>query len=428
MSTIAIFFTQAILVIGLPYLVWRIPGVRRVAPLVVLQILLGLALGPSVFGKYSPELWSYLFSDASMQKLMGPSWLAMVLFTFLTGLHWRPSKLEPIGKRLLGMSLMSFLAPGFLGLVAGIFMARQFPEAMGSSADPWHFAAAIGLGISVTALPVLGAILREMDLMEHQLGRTTLGMAALNDAILWCLLSLLLGEMVYQGGSLLASLMIPVRIAIYLLVMVLLIKPLLKWVLARCGIEGDGGLVAVFILVFGSALTTEQIGLHAAVGGFVAGVVIPRPLKRDLIERLEPITVVLLLPFFFATTGMKTSFDVTSNVIVAITLITTVVGMVGKFIGTSLPARSLGKSWPDSIAIGILMQTKGMMEILVLTIFRDAHVISTACFSAMMFMAIITTALTMPMLRIVMPWTSKETPRYVPSSVAESNLVTQDTS
>lgn len=408
MSEMSIFFIQALLVIGLPYLIWRIPGVSRIVPLVVLQILLGLALGPSVFGKYSPDLWSSLFSANSLQKLMGPSWLAIVLFTFLTGLHWRPSKLEPLGKRLVGMSLLSFIVPGFLGFLTGLFIVRQFPEVMGSNANPWHFAMAFGLSISVTALPVLGAILREMDLMEHRLGRISLGMAALNDAILWCFLSIFLAELIYEGETFQNTLIVPIKIAVYLLVMIKGIKPLLKWIFSHCGAEGDCGLVVVFISVFSSSFATEQIGLHAAMGGFLAGIIIPNSFKKNLIERLEPLTVVLLLPFFFATTGMETSFDVTSNVIASITLIAVIVSMVGKFIGTSLPARYLGKSWPDSIAIGVLMQTKGMMEVLVLTIFRDANIISTTCFSAMMFMSIITTSLTMPMLRIVMPWTTKD--------------------
>ncbi|HIJ82830.1 MAG: cation:proton antiporter [Magnetococcales bacterium] len=410
MSAIAIFFTQALLVVGLPYLVWRIPGIRRIVPLVVLQILLGLALGPSILGKYSPDLWSQLFSDASMQKLMGPSWLAIVLFTFLTGLHWQPDEFKFLGKRMLVMSLLSFLVPGFMGLLTGYFMAMLYPDAVGSHANNWHFAIAIGLSISVTALPVLGAILREMNLMGDRLGRMTLGMAALNDVILWCFLSIFLAGLVQEGGTFQSTLMIPVKIAVYLLVMVLVIKPLLQWVMGHCGLVGDGGLVAVFIAVFGSALATEEIGLHAALGGFMTGIILPRCYKQALIERLEPITVVLLLPFFFAMTGMKTSFDATSNTIISITVIAIIISMIGKFIGTSLPARKMGESWPDSIAIGILMQTKGMMEVLLLTIFRDANIISTTCFSAMMFMAIVTTSLTMPMLRIVMPWTTKNPP------------------
>lgn len=408
MSAVAIFLTQALLMIGLPYLFWRIPGVRRMVPLVVLQILLGLALGPSVLGKLSPDLWSTLFSDASMQKLLGPSWLAIVLFTFLTGLHWQPSELGPMGKRLIGLSLSSFLAPGILGTLTGYYIAHRFPESVGPHDNIWNFSIAIGLSVSVTALPVLGAILRETDLMEHRLGRIALGMAAINDAILWCFLSIFLAGMVQSGGTFQDTLMIPVWIAVYVLVMVLVVKPLLHWTLGHCGIVGDGGLVAVFISVFGSALATEQIGLHAALGGFMTGVIIPRQFKQVLIERMEPLTVVLLLPFFFAMTGMKTSFDITSNHIAAITLIAIAVSTLGKFVGTTLPSLWLGEKWSDAAVVGIMMQTKGMMEVLLLTIFRDADIISTSCFSAMMFMAIITTSLTMPMLRILMPLTSKD--------------------
>ncbi|MBF0132203.1 MAG: cation:proton antiporter [Magnetococcales bacterium] len=407
MSEIAVFFSQAILVVGIPYLVWRIPGVRHVVPLVVVQILLGLALGPSIMGRYFPDLWSILFSDASLQRLMGSSWLAIVLFTFLTGLHWQTAELKPMGRRFVWMSVSSFLVPCLVGILTGWFIAILYPETLGARADIWKFAIAIGLSISVTALPVLGAILREMDLMEHPLGRMTLGMAAVNDAILWCFLSLFLAGLVGDGGSIESTVMIPLRIVLYLAIMLFVVKPIMHWILGHCGIVGDGGLVAVFVSVFGSALATEQIGLHAALGGFMIGIIIPRPFKHFLIERLEPITVVLLLPFFFAMTGMKTSFDLTSYTILSITGITVVLSMIGKFLGTTLPALRMGESWPDSVAMGILMQTKGMMEVLLLTIFRDANIISATCFSAMMFMAIISTSLTMPMLRLVIPWIGK---------------------
>ncbi|MBF0623198.1 MAG: cation:proton antiporter [Magnetococcales bacterium] len=408
MSSIAVFFTQALLVIGLPYLVWRLPGVRGVVPLVVMQILLGLALGPSVLGELAPEVWAVLFSNASMQKLMGPAWLAIVLFTFLTGLHLQPSELKALGRRLVVMSLLSFLVPCLFGIVTGLVIARQFPQSMGAQANDWFFAIAIGLSISVTALPVLGAILRETDFLEHRLGRITLGMAALNDAILWCFLSVFLAGLVQEDSSVQSTLMVPAGIILYMAVMLLLVGPLLRWILGHCGIMGDGGLVAVCISVFGSALATEMIGLHAALGGFMTGVIVPRAFKQVLVERLEPLTVVLLLPFFFTMTGMRTSFDFNSGDIAIVTLIAIAASVAGKFVGTTFPARWTGESWPAAITIGILMQTKGMMEVLVLTIFRDAEIISTSCFSAMMFMAIITTSFTMPMLRGMIRLTAKD--------------------
>ncbi|MBF0414595.1 MAG: cation:proton antiporter [Magnetococcales bacterium] len=404
MSATDIFFTQALLVIGLPYFIWRIRWIRSLIPLVVLQILLGLGLGPSLFGKLAPDLWSLLFSDVAMQPSLGLSWMAIVLFTFLTGLHWQTSELKPLGKQLAWMSFLSFLAPAFLGILAGFFIAWQFPETMGHHANPWQFAIAIGLSISVTALPVLGAILREVGLMEHRLGRMSIGMAAVNDAILWCFLSIFLASQVPGGGTFHGTLMIPVRIVVYVFIMLFVIKPMLKWVLKYCGIAGDGGLVTVFVAIFGSALAAEEIGLHAALGGFLAGIIIPHQFKHGLIERMEPLTVVLLLPFFFAMTGMKTSFDATSDMFLIITLIAVIVSVAGKFIGILIPARITGESWSDSMTLGILMQTKGMMEVLILTIFRDANIISTTCFSAMMFMAIITTSLTMPLLRVVTFW------------------------
>ncbi|MBF0152890.1 MAG: cation:proton antiporter [Magnetococcales bacterium] len=404
MTTSAVFFTQALLVIGLPYVVWRIPGVHGMVPLVVLQILLGMALGPSVLGKVAPDTWSILFANNSIQSLTGPAWLAIVLFTFLTGLHLDPEELKALGRRFAIVSLLSFLVPSIVGGLAGAFIAGHFPESVGPNATALHFAIAIGLSSGVTALPVLGAILRETGLRDHRLGRITLGMAATNDAILWAILALFLAGMTRGGsaGEFTGSFWVPLTVIPYVIIMVMVVGPFLRRILVQESILGDAGLITVCISVFGSALATEWIGLHVALGGFMTGVIVPRVYKQILIDRLEPLTVVVLLPFFFTLTGMRTSFDVTSDHLATITLIVTVVSIVGKFIGTTFPARWTGESWTESIKLGVLMQTKGMMEVLILSIFREAGVISDSCFSAMMFMAIITTFLTLPMLRGIM--------------------------
>jgi Kef-type K+ transport system membrane component KefB len=159
-------------------------------------------------------------------------------------------------------------------------------------------------------------------------------------------------------------------------------------------------LVKVCAAIFGSALIAESIGLHATVGGFIAGIIVPRSFARSLISRLEPITVVVLLPFFFTLTGMTTYLDFNTGNMLEIFLLATLTSMVGKFGGTALAARWLGEGWPVAITLGILMQTKGMMEVVILTILQDAHVISGACFSALLLMALTTTALTTPMLRL----------------------------
>ncbi|MBF0176389.1 MAG: cation:proton antiporter [Magnetococcales bacterium] len=407
MTTSAVFFTQSLLVIGLPYVVWRLPGVHGMVPLVVLQILLGVAMGPSVLGSVAPETWATLFANDAIKGLTGPAWLAIVLFTFLTGLHLDSTELKLLGKRFAFVSLFSFLVPCLIGGLAGAFVAEHFPESMGPNATRWYFTIAIGLSSGVTALPVLGAILRETGLMEHRLGRITLGMAAVNDAILWAILAVFLAAATSSGQEFSGSFWAPLAIVPYLLIMVLVIGPMLRRTLTHESIRGDTGLITVCISVFGSALATEWIGLHVALGGFIIGVVMPRIHKQTLIDRLEPLTVVVLLPFFFALTGMRTSFDVTSDHLVTITMIVTVVGIVGKFVGTTFPARWIGESWAGAIKLGILMQTKGMMEVLILAIFREAGIISDSCFSAMMFMAIITTFLTLPMLRGVLKLTGQ---------------------
>ncbi|MBF0160205.1 MAG: cation:proton antiporter, partial [Magnetococcales bacterium] len=391
MTSTTVFLVQSLVVVSLPYAVWRYGGMRHVVPIVVVQILVGILAGPSVLGAVAPDIWSLLFTHQTLMVLKGLAWLAVVVFAFLTGLHLKPAGMQVKGLTFTLVSLSSLVTPLLMGLAAGLWIAQIYPDSMGPKANLWQFAAGFSLCTSVTALPVLGAILRETGLLRHRTGRFALGIAAMSDATLWFLLGLLLLNISNPAGSMEPLFWMPVATAAYVIIMLLLVRPLRQ--LFRPGEPlDDKGLVLVCTLIFSSALIAESIGLHATLGGFLAGAIMPRHATSSIVDRLEPVTVAVLLPFFFTLTGISTHFDIGTSSLMMIAAVAILVSMAGKIAGTALPAYAMGESWSDAFSLGVLVQTKGMMEVVVLTVLLEAGTLSPTTFSALLVMTIVSTA------------------------------------
>ncbi|CAO3441719.1 hypothetical protein [Azospirillum argentinense] len=395
-----LFLLQAILLIAGPFLLWRLSGLKHVAPMVVIQILFGIALGPSVLGQAAPELWQPLFARESLAPLSGLALLAVVFFAFLTGLHLDLEEFKGRGRAFVGISLSSMLVPTLLGGGLGWWIAGAFPGMAGPKADPLLFAAGFGICVGVTALPVLGAILREMGLIGERVGRLALGYAAVNDALLWLLITAVLALAAGGSGGFAGVAWIAVLGFAYLAATALLARPLLTRLMNRIAPNGDVGDMVVVVTcaaLLGSAAVTELIGLHYILGAFVAGTVMPRRLAAAILDRLEHFATLILLPFFFTLTGLKVTLDLAASAQWWVFALATVATIAGKVLGTALPARLSGESAADSWRLGTLMSCKGLMEVIVLTILLEAGVLSEACFSAMVLMAVVVTALTQPM-------------------------------
>lgn len=413
-----LFLVQAIVLIAGPFFLWRLTGVKRLAPMVVVQILFGIALGPSLFGRLAPDLWGVLFAPATLAPLSGLALLAVLFFAFLTGLHLDLAEFRGQGRAFAAVSLSSMLVPTLLGGALGLWIAGRFPSMAGPKADPWLFAGGFGVCVGVTALPVLGAILREMGLLDRRVGRLALGYAAVNDALLWVLITGLLawaagggaaGGGVAGGGSAGGGpgLDDVATVALlgfaYIGVTELVVRPLLDRLMDRVAPDGQVGDTAVVVTctaLLGSAAVTELIGLHYILGAFVAGTAMPRRLAAAILARLEHFATLVLLPFFFTLTGLKVTLDLGAPAQWAVFLLATGATLVGKLAGTTLPARLAGERWGDALQLGALMPCKGLMEVIVLTILLEAGVLSPGCFSALVLMAVVVTALTQPMTRL----------------------------
>ncbi|MGH6846779.1 MAG: cation:proton antiporter [Methylocella sp.] len=385
--------------------VLRFSGLKGLVPLVVVQIMVGIALGPSVFGRVAPEYFQMFINPASLASLAGIGSIAVLIFGLITGLHLGPGILRDNGRMFSVVAAANVMVPTALGCLAGYWILARYPEELPPGISSAEFAVAVGICTAMTALPVLGAVLREMDLLGSRIGHLALGIAGINDAALWMLLSVLLtaraGQM--SGGSFgLATLL---SVPLYLVFMILVARPLLGNMVAarmRHGMVDESALAVVGAVTIVSALATEAMGLHYIIGAFVTGAVMPENLRKPILDRLQVLTVTLLMPFFFALTGLRTMIDPGSTSFLELFLISTAVAVVGIVGGTAVAARLTGASWAFALGLGALLQTKGLMEVIVLTVLLDSGIISANVFAALVLMAVVSTALAMPLARLML--------------------------
>jgi len=396
----ALLLVTLLLVVG-PWLLWRVPAIRRVAPLAVVQIVAGLLLGPTLFGRLAPEASAAVFSPWVLSALNGLSGIGVALYVFCSGLHLDTAGLRDSARRLGPMAAGSMGLPLLLGLGAGFWIAAAWPEAMGARGDRVGFAISVAICVAVTALPVLAAILRELNMIEGRMGQTALALAALNDMALWLAIAALLA---LARGSAAHSLLVAALSLAWIAAMALVARPLLARLAAR-SVGPDTVLVAALGTAFASAALAEAIDLGLIIGAFGAGVAMPAAWRAALLARIEPLTAAVLLPFFFVSTGLRATIDPGSGAFLGMLALVTLATVLGKVAGTALPARAAGEPWPEALALGALMQTKGLMEVVVLAVLLDAGLIGAPVFSALVAMAVVCTLATAPLLRLALrPW------------------------
>ena len=400
-----IFLVQALAILVLPVAVWRFLHLRGAVPLVVVQILVGIALGPTLFGRFAPEAYQLFFNATTLTPLWGVASIAVLLFGFVTGLHLDPADFLGRGRAFALVAGASVAVPTAAGFIGGLWIIARQPAELGGGVGAVGFATAIGICIGVTALPVLGAILREMDLLGRRIGNYALGIAAVNDAALWLLLGGLMtavsGGAPGSPGLLVSVLGLP----IYLMAMFWLVPPMMRravGVLLRDGRMSERALAGACAVALASALITQILGLHYIFGAFVAGALMPHELRQPLLDRLQVATAGLLMPFFFMLTGLRTLIDLGSSGFVDMLAVLTALAIVGKVGGTALAARLTGETWGTGLGLGALVQTNGLMGLIVLTILLDRGIITTNVFSALVLMGVLTTMLAMPLTRFAL--------------------------
>jgi Kef-type K+ transport system membrane component KefB len=393
-DTKASFLLISFLIVILPWLLWQFRPVRRVAPLAVVQIMAGVVLGPSCFGLLAPEIHGALFTKPVLSLLDGVAGIGVLLYVFATGLHLDTAALRRDTRRLGLLAVGSISVPLLLGLGAGLWMLANVPGALGTSDTQAGFLAAVAICIAVTALPVLAAILGEMGLLPTRLGQQGLAVAALNDAALWLMLAVLL-PLTASGGT--ASPLVHLGLSVlWFAVLAMILRPLL---LRFTNLSDKSVLVIGTALAILSSSISEALGTGYLIGAFGAGAAMPAAWRAPILARLEMLTATVLLPFFFMSTGLKALIDPGSSSFLAVLVLATGATIIGKVVGTAATARFVGFDWRQSLSLGVMMQTKGLMEVVVLAVLNDAGLIGREIFSAMVAMAVICTLVTAPMLR-----------------------------
>lgn len=371
-------------------------------PAVVGEMLAGLALGPLLFGALAPGWQARLFPADSLGALQSLSTLGLVLFMTVVGAELRmPNGAGRLLRAASWIGGLAFVLPVLLALgIAPLLFANYAPSGVAF----WPFAVFMATACGITALPVMARIVKERGLIDSVPGRLGIAAAAVADVLAWVALAFVVG-LIGAHGEWTSFWHTMIGLLLMLAATFLLLHPLCGWLLGRHAPEGHaGGAVLAFLLMgaFGCAAITEWLGLHAVFGAFLFGLCLPRDdrLLQGLIERVEHVTLVALLPVFFVLAGLSTSARLlTMDAALALGLIL-LVAVAGKLFGGMAGARLAGQGWRDSFAIGALMNTRGMMELIVIKVGLDAGVINTAMFTILLVMAIVTTMMTTPMVLV----------------------------
>ncbi|HEX2077280.1 MAG TPA: cation:proton antiporter [Longimicrobium sp.] len=379
---------------------------RRVRqPQVVGEMVAGILLGPSLLGWAWPQAAARLFPAESLGFLGALSQVGLLLFMFLVGLELNPRLLRERGRTAVAASAASIAAPLLLGsLLAALLYPRLAPAGVPFPA----FALFMGAAMSVTAFPVLARILEERGLTGTRTGAVALACAAVDDAAAWCLLAAV-GLLVRADPGGLPPWAMAGGSAAFVLGALYVARPLLAGLeraVQRRGALSQDLLALALGVALAFAWTTEWLGIHAVFGAFLAGAVMPGggAFAAAAREKLGDVTVVLLLPLFFAFTGLRTDLGLVAGAQMwGFCALIVLVAVAGKFGGCTVAARLTGASWRESAALGVLMNTRGLMELVILGVGLQAGVISPALFTMMVLMAVVTTLMTAPLLHWIQP-------------------------
>jgi len=379
---------------------------RRIGqPQVVGEMVAGILLGPSFLGWIAPGFSARLFPPDSLGFLSSISQVGLLVFMFLVGLELNPRLLRGRGPTAVVTSHASIVVPFVLGALLSLQLYPRFSD---RSVGFTGFALFMGAAMSVTAFPVLARIITERGLTRTRVGTVTLACAAVDDVTAWCILAVVVAIVGAKGGGMPPWVTVA-GAAAFAAAMVLVVRRGL--VLLERRFERDGRVTqdvlgAILLVALASAWTTEALGVHALFGAFLAGAVMPKgkAFLHALNGKLEDVTVVLLLPLFFAFTGLRTRIGLVEGAEMwGWCALLVLVAVAGKFGGSAAAARLTGMSWREAGAIGTLMNTRGLMELVILNIGLDIGVISPAVFAMMVLMALATTFMTSPLLELVYP-------------------------
>ncbi|MDD4515989.1 cation:proton antiporter [Massilibacteroides sp.] len=371
-------------------------------PSVIGEILAGIVLGPSILGYFLPEYSAFLFPPESLDNIALLSQFGLILFMFAIGMELDLKEVRATLKETILISHTSTIVPFAFGMILSYFVYDSY-------ADPGtpflSFALFIGIAMSITAFPVLARIIQDKGLTKTHLGTISLASAANGDITAWCLLAVVVS--IAQVGNMISASFNILFSILYILFMFLIIRPFLRMIgniYHNNEVIAKGMVAFIFLLLIISAYFTEIIGLHALFGAFIAGLVMPSNInfRKIMTEKVEDLSLSLFLPLFFVSTGLRTQIGLLNSLDLWLMCgLFTLVAISGKFGGAYVSARILGETPKDSLYIGALMNTRGLMELIVLTIGYEMGILSPTVFVMLVLMTLVTTFMTAPLLSFI---------------------------
>lgn len=365
--------------------------------MVIGEILAGLALGPSLLGAVWPGIQQQLFPPASLPTLQTLGDLGLVLYIFSLGAHLDIHLMVKQSSKAVITSLSSILLPLLMGGALAFFLYAKYA---GVEATPLSFTLMVGISLAITAFPVLARLLTEKQMIDTSIGILALTCAAIGDVIAWCFLALITA--LITAHSLLSAFLIPGLVILFAGVMFTCVRPLLVW-LDRGKYLGKSLPILVIALLLFSAYLTNAIGVHPVFGAFIVGLILPRRITFVALTRnIDQINSMLFLPLFFVYSGLNTQIGLINTPFLwFICALILGIACLGKMGGGAVSLRCLGGSWNESLTLGVLLNTKGLVEIVILNIGLSLKVLSPTLFAILVIVALLTTMMAAPLLSLL---------------------------
>ncbi|MBN1791619.1 MAG: cation:proton antiporter [Bacteroidales bacterium] len=371
-------------------------------PMVIGEIVAGLILGPSVLGAVAPQVSVFLFPEQSIDILRQLSQLGLIFFMFIIGMELDLQSFKSSARKAITISIASIAFPFISGIVLAFFIFNDFS---GQNVQFMSFALFLGTTLCITAFPILARIVQERKLSQTPVGNMSISVAAIGDVIGWCMLAVVIA--IIRSGSISNSILTIGLCILYIVSMFRFVKPFMYRmgkVYASRETMGKPIVAFVFLLILISTLIAEAIGINALFGAFMAGVIMPENMnfKRVFTEKIEDVSLVILLPLFFVATGLRTEIGlINSASLWLLCLLIILIATLSKFGGTLLASRYVGLNWRNSLILSTLMNSRGLMELIVLNIGYDLGLLGPELFTMLVLMALITTFFTGPGLNLI---------------------------
>lgn len=381
-----IFLVSLAIIFLLPYLFWKFFKTDNYMPLVVVQIVSGIILGPGLVGKNFPEFYNTIFTEDNIKVLSGIAWWGVMLFVWTAGVELNLREAVNKKKDTLITALFALSTPLLFGSILALIISN-YPGWMGQSANTWQFVFGIGMATAVTALPILILLMEKLNIFNKELGKRTLRYASLDDILIWAVLAIIIMD--WQRV---------IRQIIFLPTFIVL-SYILNKLMDKVKDHRDRWAIAMFWIIF-IGFAADWSGLHYMVGAFLAGLA----MKSDWFDKKEMQmfknnVLLTLMPIFFLITGLKTNWTVSGALVILVAIILLFTQFGSKVLGVSIAGKILKWKKTDALIIGVLLQTKALIEIIFCTVLLDKGIITSQMFTALLIMAVLSTMSTMPITR-----------------------------